>query len=613
MQAVGLESGQCEYTFELDTSQQGTVEGTLGRLCQVKSPSIVNIYQYHSRPNSPTTRTYSIIADVVGEKLSDLSTRRQAGAQAPISPEELSNLAIACIRAMAVVQEKVRTRQQLGIQGLADEVIYVTAAGSVRVNLLYAVLERTQVAIPQVLYQAANYAFAEDPALLRTVVERLNPEIQAVFPNVMAEIPDYRSISSHFQAKSAPSPIECRHCGQLRVASIAQICENHKFCSEACLSAVKSSAGLQGSQCPLCTVKINRPRKVIMVQKQPAESKIEESPGKKCAKCGKEYECNSSEGWRLDKLGSSEYEQVKLFCSERCYLQGKQPQREESKAEIALLCVVCGQNAARGKVLHCRQHGICSPHCLSRYYHSEALTPHQYADGSYICYQCLEQSLAEVGPGEGLPEIQALRRKLAHFKGAHRGGIKGDEHLNHSAGCQCTYVDCGWYLTPDIMRLTNFQTFCIFCDIPIRITKHMEKGFVLSEEMPFFISCEFRIHAICSRTCLRSRVPNPEDPKAFRCPRCSSSLFSAEAVILALNAENPTIECFRRISMSHHCASGAPTFVLDGCRHEICSAEIDSHVGEDGRVYCNMCGNSAPLEDAISSQFKLTIKFLRDG
>ena len=114
MQAVGLESGQCEYTFELDTSQQGTVEGTLGRLCQVKSPSIVNIYQYHSRPNSPTTRTYSIIADVVGEKLSDLSTRRQAGAQAPISPEELSNLAIACIRAMAVVQEKVRTRQQLG-------------------------------------------------------------------------------------------------------------------------------------------------------------------------------------------------------------------------------------------------------------------------------------------------------------------------------------------------------------------------------------------------------------------------------------------------------------------------------------------------------------------
>jgi hypothetical protein len=311
------------------------------------------------------------------------------------------------------VQEKVSTTQQLGIVGLAEEVIYVTG-GAVKVNLLEAVLAETSIPIPQILYNAVNYTFADDKSLLQTVLDRLTPEMQAIYPSLLTPAPDYRSISSLYQSKPAPSPIECHNCNQLLIPSIAQICEHHKFCSEDCLSAVRNSSGLQSTHCPLCTVKVSRPRKGVMAQKKPEEGKSQETSGK-CAKCGRRFDWNGSEGWRLDKLGSSEYERVKLYCSEDCYAQENQAKRVEIRAEISLLCVVCGQTVSNGKILHCRQHGICSPRCLSCYYHNNSLAQHQYGDGTFICYQCLEQYLEEVGSGDGLSEIQLFRRKLAYF------------------------------------------------------------------------------------------------------------------------------------------------------------------------------------------------------
>jgi hypothetical protein len=144
MQAVGLEPGQCEYTLEIENSQQSALEGLLGRLCQVESRALVNIYQYCFKPSKAAGRTYSVVADAVEDRLSDLSKRRKQDSLAPTSPENLSASAFSCLRVLAVVQEKVSTAQQLGIVGLAEEVIYVTE-GTAKVNLLEAVLAETSI------------------------------------------------------------------------------------------------------------------------------------------------------------------------------------------------------------------------------------------------------------------------------------------------------------------------------------------------------------------------------------------------------------------------------------------------------------------------------------
>ena len=110
MQAVGLAPGQSEYTLQINNSQQADIEALLGLFCNIKFDSLVNIYQYHSRPDTADTRSYSFVADSVAEKLSDRSSRRQQGTEAQISTAELSDLAHACILALSIAQEKVQAR-----------------------------------------------------------------------------------------------------------------------------------------------------------------------------------------------------------------------------------------------------------------------------------------------------------------------------------------------------------------------------------------------------------------------------------------------------------------------------------------------------------------------
>jgi hypothetical protein len=109
MQAVGLASGQSEYTLQINNSQQADLEALLRLFCKIKLDSLVNIYQYHSRPDTADTRSYSFVADNVADKLSDRSSRRQQGTEAAISTAELSDLATACILALSISQERVQS------------------------------------------------------------------------------------------------------------------------------------------------------------------------------------------------------------------------------------------------------------------------------------------------------------------------------------------------------------------------------------------------------------------------------------------------------------------------------------------------------------------------
>lgn len=493
----------------------------------------------------------------------------------------------------------------MGLSGLNDEVIYITEQGEFKVNLLEAVMGGASIPLVSVLYKTCFDAYPETQDQLLRLYDHLNPEIKEIFPVLLTDSPDYVALLPRFEAKSQVEPVLCHNCNQFKPPSIPQICEKHLFCSETCLSTVRSNTGINSLQCPLCTVKIPKARRIVVIQKKPTEEME-----MKCRKCGETFECNVNDPWRLDKIGSSEYEKVKIYCSEPCFLS-ENPRKTEEIRQIP--CIICGQNAGfSGKILHCEVHGLCSPSCLSRYYRGK-ITDHQYSDGSCICYQCLEQYLSEFGEENATPEVEILKRKLSVFKGE-KAVIKGDEHSHVTGRCKCTYIDCGYYISPYIITLHTYQTLCVFCSTPIRVTKHMEAGYVLSEDMPFLISCEFRIHGVCSRGCLRGNVPNPEEPVAIRCPRCrKDSLITGEAIAMGLYKENPTIECIRRIPHIHFCDEFTPTFVLEGCRHEICVNAIDRLVGDDGLVHCPICGNTATIEEATEAQHTYQIKSLRDG
>jgi hypothetical protein len=300
---------------------------------------------------------------------------------------------------------------------------------------------------------------------------------------------------------------------------------------------------------------------------------------------------------------------MKSYCSEECFLQEKPPIMEEMKGNEGALCASCGGNVpAEGVILHCRLHGLCSSSCRSAYYRTENITVHQSFDGSLLCYQCLEQYLTEIGPSEA-PEVRILQQKLAYFKQP-QGYIKG-QVCAHCANC--AYIDCGYYLTPSIIEYHTYQTYCILCAIPIRISKRLEAEFVLNDDMPFLLRCEFRIHGVCSRICLRRGASSSDVSTGMRCPRCPASVITAESLALALNAANPTIECIRRTPLLHICRSGVPTFVLNGCCHEMCGGSIDAHVGEDDLVHCPICGNTATFDEAIAAQYQHTVKNLRDS
>ena len=484
--------------------------------------------------------------------------------------------------------------------------VYLTGDGAVKVNLLEAVLEGANVSVAQILYQAVYYTFAENSQQFEALRKQLPPAIEKILPMLLEEQPDYMGIRRILEDKEAPVTTECSYCRQRKVSSVGKVCEEHQFCSQDCLTAARDSSGVQSPQCPLCPIPSSKPRRVVMVKKRPSKP---EEMSQKCLKCMKDFVWNSSDSWRLDRLGSSEYDKLKLYCSEECFLQEKQPIMEEMKGSEGVLCASCGGNVpAEGVILHCRMHGLCSSSCRSAYYRTENMAVHQSFDGALLCYQCLEQYLTEIGPSE-TPEVRILQQKLAYFKQP-QGYIRGQ-------GCphctNCAYIDCGYYLTPAIITYHTYQTFCIFCDIPIRINKRLEAEFVLSEDMPFLLRCEFRLHGVCSRICLRRAVSSSDDSTAIRCPRCPVSVISAETVTMALNTANPTIECIRRTPMLHHCGDGVSIFVLNGCCHEMCGGSIDAHVGEDDLVHCSICGNTATFDEAIAAQYQHTVKYLRDS
>jgi len=608
MQAAGLLPDQREYSFNIEDSQQPALEALLTLLSQTQLDFLVNIHQFHSQPGLSGCRTYSLIVDQVVDKLSDRNSRRQQGTETSISSKELSTLAISCISALSFAQEKVRSTQGLGTSGLAEEVVYWTGRGTVKVDLLEAGLGGAAVPVAQVLYRAVHYRYAESREELEALSPQFSVQICAIWPNLIEDSPNFQEITTHLKPELVPFSVECAHCKLFKPPTIAPICAFHQYCSPECLSAARDSAGLEDSQCPLCSAKV-KPRRVVIVKKKEHEAKTEERAAK-CMRCFKEFDSNSSDSWRLDRLGSSEYNTVKSYCSEACYNAGNPAFFEESEETHGLSCINCRENVpSQGLILHCGQHGLCSTSCSRAYYRTFNLETHRSYDGAYLCYQCLEVYLAELGSGQDLPEIETLKQKLAYFNES-KGTIKGEVHTN--CPC-CTYIDCGYYLSPGIITLRTYQTFCILCDIPIRISKRIEANYVLNEDSPLLVRCEYRLHGICSRNCLRSKVPNSDFPQAMSCPRCRSSLIPSESLTLALYSNNPTIEAVRRTPSLHSCGDQVPTYVLEGCCHEMCGGSIDANVGEDGLVHCSICGNTATMDEAISAQYQHTVKRLNDG
>lgn len=581
------DSAECR--IEIDPKRQQWLNTVLEKLQKVKEPFLINVLTSIREPQDSMV-LYHIKIDVVAASLEERTNERIAGERPEPTAHELGNVAYAYTRAMATAQELVSTMQELQVATIDPAAIYVTEKEEVRVNLLQAALVPGAQDVVTVLFRAAfgrDMNSAEEAGLL---LEKVSPDRRELVEALIDGNRDYATL-----ARGLPV-FECQFCHNLKPAPSVPLCPQHFFCSETCFNSLKQSTNTVEHRCPICPVK----PKVRTFLKPKEESKA--SVGQACASCGKLFTRSDEDSWRLELIGTTGYTSSSVYCSQGCYQSQFPPPRQQTTS-----CVMCRQPTPEtGVVLHCEQHGLCSQQCRRDYYRGEDLAAHSLS-GALICYECLEAYLQEVGPAGDSPEVQQLVEKVRAF----RTRLEDPQKPPSAGEVWRMVVDCGKYISPSALRYALYRTVCLFCEKPILVQKAINEDFILNDVSPLLVACDFRLHGVCSRKCVRDSIPRYESsrPLTIRCPQCPSSLLTSESLSLALDSRNPTQEVVRRTPLTTCSSVQCKThYNLPGCRHEICGKWMNLCVDGEGMVGCIICGFKCSFDKTMETMFEVVTK-----
>lgn len=352
-------------------------------------------------------------------------------------------------------------------------------------------------------------------------------------------------------------------------------CSLHCFGSETCRYGSSIT-----SECPLCA------SHRLSIRESTAETCKRTAVLQICP-CGREFLQNKSEGWRLSLLGSDQYESAMKCCSEDCFVhffsQNPLISPIETPEFDPNMCLECLQplalNSYETWFFPCKYHGFCSTRCrleFMRLYTSRYLI-------ILPCLFCTQELLSmAAGNYEKYEEVLKEMENLQHAVLSSRTEQAATElMLLYSEIKALIYEGKGprdtrpLYLSLKKLEDVTWLLACCVCHKPTSVHKYLSSD-------SFLVSCEFKIHSICSSACA-----NRLGSVCLLCPdaRIAHIVSSPCETTKAALQISPAAYCV--------CNQSITSYDLPECAHSVClqcfANSITEIYANDSLYLCPIC------------------------